>query len=367
MTRCACIPQPWRVETESTSRFTDALTARITHAFPSPTVLLNCQYDGLSRTAGMPQQKEVFMNSSEVVLGPIGIWTAQLDYQPAAKAREAAAQLEQLGFGAIWFPESIGREALTNAALLLHATNRTVIATGIANIYARDPVTMAAAQNTLAEAFPGRFLLGLGVSHVPLVETIRGHTYGKPVASMRAYLDGMDRAPYRAVSPPVKPARVLAALGPQMLKLAAERAGGAHSYFVPPEHTKRAREILGNDKLLAVEQAVVLETDAAKAREIARLHTSTYLKLPNYVNNLRRLGFAEEDLVDGGSDKLVDAIVAWGDMDTVIDRVQAHQTAGADHVCIQVLTRDSQALPLTEWREIASAAAKEFARANKQR
>jgi probable F420-dependent oxidoreductase len=295
------------------------------------------------------------MNSSVMELGPIGIWTAQLDYQPAAKVRETAAELEQLGFGAIWFPESTGREALTNAALLLHATNRAVIATGIANIYARDPVTTAAAQNTLAEAFPSRFLLGLGVSHIPLVETIRGHHYGKPVGSMRTYLDAIDRAPYRAISPSTKPVRVLAALGPQMLKLAGERADGAHSYFVPPEHTKRARGILGTDKLLAVEQAVVFETNAAKAREIARLHTSTYLKLPNYVNNLRRLGCADEDFVDGGSDKLVDSIVAWGDMGTVIDRVRAHQTAGASHVCIQVITRDPRALPATEWREIASA------------
>ena len=244
------------------------------------------------------------MNSSLMELGPIGIWTAQLDYQPAAKAKKAAAELEQLGFGAIWFPESVGREALTNAALLLGATSRIVIATGIANIYARDAVTMAAGQKTLAEAYPGRFLLGLGVSHIPLVEQIRGHKYGKPVASMRAYLDGMDRAPYRAVPPSVSPIRVLAALGPQMLRLAAERAQGAHPYFVPPEHTARAREILGSDRLLAVEQAVVLETDSAKAREIARVHTSRYLTLPNYVNNLRRLGFSEEDLAGA-------AVTAW--------------------------------------------------------
>jgi probable F420-dependent oxidoreductase len=295
------------------------------------------------------------MNSPSMELGPIGIWTAQLDYQPAAKAREAAAELEQLGFGAIWFPESTGREALTNAALLLSATSRIVIATGIANIYARDPVTVAAGQQTLAEAYPRRFLLGLGVSHIPLVEQVRGHSYGKPVASMRAYLDGMDRAPYRAVPPSVSPIRVLAALGPQMLQLAAERAGGAHPYFVPPEHTARAREILGSDRLLAVEQAVVLETDAAKAREIARAHTSRYLALPNYVNNLRRLGFGDADVVDAGSDRLVDAIVAWGDMTAVINRVRAHQSAGADHVCVQVLPRDPQALPIPQWREVASA------------
>jgi probable F420-dependent oxidoreductase len=295
------------------------------------------------------------MNSSSMELGPIGIWTAQLDYQPAAKAKEAAAELEQLGFGAIWFPESVGREALTNAALLLGATSRIVIATGIANIYARDAVTMAAAQKTLAEAYPGRFLLGLGVSHIPLVEQIRGHKYDKPVASMRAYLDGMDRAPYRAVPPSVSPIRVLAALGPQMLRLAAERAQGAHPYFVPPEHTARAREILGSDRLLAVEQAVVLETDSAKAREIARAHTSRYLALPNYVNNLRRLGFGDADLVGSGTDRLVDAIVAWGDMKAITDRVRAHQSAGANHVCLQVLPPDPQALPMPQWRELATA------------
>ena len=295
------------------------------------------------------------MNSSSMELGPIGIWTAQLDYQPAAKANGAAAELEQLGFGAIWFPEGVGREALTNAGLLLGATRRIVIATGIANIYARDPVTMAAAQKTLAEAYPERFLLGLGVSHIPLVEQIRGHSYGKPVASMRVYLDGMDRAPYRAVPPPVSPMRVLAALGPQMLRLAAEQAHGAHSYFVPPEHTARARQILGSDRLLAVEQAVVLETGPAKAREIARAHTSRYLALPNYVNNLRRLGFSDEDLVGSGSDRMVDTIVVWGDMNAVIDRVRAHQSAGANHFCVQVLPPDPQALPLSQWREIASA------------
>ena len=295
------------------------------------------------------------MDSSSVDLGPIGIWTAQLDYQPAAQAKEAAAELEQLGFEAIWFPESVGREALTHAGLLLAATRRIMIATGIANIYARDPVTMAAGQKTLAEAYSGRFLLGLGVSHIPLVEQIRGHSYGKPVASMRTYLDGMDQAPYRAVPPSVNPIRVLAALGPQMLRLAAERAQGAHSYFVPPEHTARAREILGKDRLLAVEQAIVLETIPAKAREIARGHTSRYLALANYVNNLRRLGFTDDDFVNGGSNRLVDAIVAWGDMTAIIERIRAHQSAGADHVCVQVLPPDPQALPLPQWRELAPA------------
>jgi probable F420-dependent oxidoreductase len=295
------------------------------------------------------------MNSGGIQLQPIGIWTAQFDFQPAAKVQEAAAALEDLGFGAVWFPESVGREALTHAGLLLAGTRRIVIATGIANIYARDPTAMNAAQNTLAEAYPGRFLLGLGVSHVPLVEQMRGHVYGKPVATMRAYLDGMDKATYRAVPPAVKPVRVLAALGPQMLKLAAERAAGAHPYFVPPEHTALARKILGPDRLLAVEQAALLEMDSLKARKIGRAHTSRYLTLPNYVNNLRRLGFGDDDFADGGSDRLVDAIVAWGDTDSVVKRVRAHREAGADHVCIQVLTEDPRALPTAEWRELASA------------
>jgi probable F420-dependent oxidoreductase len=249
------------------------------------------------------------MNGSSIDLTPIGIWTAQFDHQPAAKVKEAAAELEELGFGAIWFPESVGRESLTQAALLLGATRRTVVATGIANIYARDSVTMAAGQKTLAEAYPDRFLLGLGVSHIPLVEQLRGHTYGNPIAVMRAYLDGMDRAPYRAPAPSGNPIRVLAALGPKMLRLAAARADGAHPYFVPPEHTAAARQILGSERILAVEQAIVLEKDPSKAREIARTHTSRYLGLPNYVNNLRRLGFADSDLTAGGSNRLVDAIV----------------------------------------------------------
>ena len=178
----------------------------------------------------------------------MGIWTSQFDFQPAAKAREAAADLEKLGFGAIWFPESVGRESFTQAGLLLGATKKIAIATGIANIYGRDPVTTAAAQKTLAEAYPGRFLLGLGVSHIPLVEQIRGHTYGKPVAAMRAYLDGMDAAPYRAAPPRVKPARVLAALGPRMLQLSRRASRRRPSVLRAPEHTARARQILGSDR-----------------------------------------------------------------------------------------------------------------------
>jgi len=230
-----------------------------------------------------------------------------------------------------------------------------VIATGIANIYGRDPVTMAAAQKTLAEFYPHRFLLGLGVSHVPLVEQLRGHRYDKPVATMRGYLDAMDRAPYRAVSPAVKPLRVLAALGPQMLRLAAERADGAHPYNTTPKHTAQARELLGAGPLLCPEQAVILETNAAKARAIARKFLAIYLTLPNYTNNLLRLGFSEGDFANGGSDGLIDAVTAWGDVKTVLSRVDEHRAAGADHVCLQVLTGSEQDFPLREIREIAKA------------
>jgi probable F420-dependent oxidoreductase len=266
-----------------------------------------------------------------------------------------AASVEYLGFGAIWFGEATGREALTHAGVLLAGTKRIVIATGIANIYARDPIAMAAGQKTLAEAYPGRFVLGLGVSHVPLVEQLRGHRYEKPVSTMRAYLNAMDQAPYQAVPPSAKPIRVLAALGPKMLQLAAERADGAHPYNVNPEHTAQARKILGQGPYLCTEQAVVLETDPTKAREIGRDFLGFYLGLPNYTNNFLRLGFDESDFKNGGSDRLIDSIVAWGDLNVVGNRIRAHQSAGADHVCIQVLTANPQSLPLAEWRDLASA------------
>ena len=288
-------------------------------------------------------------------LGPIGIWTFKFEDCPAAKAQEAAAELEQLGYGAIWFGEASGREALSNAGLLLAGTKKIVIATGIANIYARDAVAMAAGQKTLSEAYPSRFVLGLGVSHVPLVEQLRGHRYEKPVATMRAYLDAMDQAPYRSVAPSVKPVRMLAALGPKMLELAAERADGAHPYNTSPEHTAKARAILGRGPKLCPEQAVVLETDAAAARAIGREFLAMYLTLPNYTNNFLRLGFSEADFQNGGSDRLIDAIIAWGNLEQIRRRIRAHHAAGADHVCVQVLTKDSRTLPLKEWRELSAA------------
>jgi probable F420-dependent oxidoreductase len=288
-------------------------------------------------------------------IGRVGIWTFQLETLPAAVAQEAAAELEDLGFGAVWIPEAVGREAFTHSGLLLAATRRIVVATGIANIWARDAMCMAAAQKTLTEAYPGRFLLGIGVSHAPLVEGVRGHRYEKPLSAMRTYLDKMDAAMYLASPPVTEPVRVIGALAPKMLRLSAERASGAHPYFVPPEHTAHARAILGQGPILAPEQAVIFETDPSRAREIARTHMATYLGLPNYMNNMKRLGFQEDDLAGGGSNRLVDTIVAWGTLEDICKRVRAHHDAGADHVCIQVLTADPAALPHNQWRELAAA------------
>jgi probable F420-dependent oxidoreductase len=288
-------------------------------------------------------------------IGRVGLWTFAFELQPATRAQEVAAELEALGWPAVWIPEAMGREAFTHAALLLSGTNRLVVATGIANVWARDAMAMAAAQKTLDEAFPDRFLLGIGVSHAPLVEGMRGHRYEKPLSFMKAYLDAMDAAPFMAFPPTTAPQRVIGALAPKMLELSAARTRGAHPYFVPPEHTARAREIMGKGPLLAPEQAAVLETDPDTARAIARAHMAMYLGLPNYANNLRRLGFTDDDIANGGSDRLVDAIVAWGDVDAIRARVRAHHDAGADHVCVQVLTADPRALPMAEWRTLAPA------------
>jgi probable F420-dependent oxidoreductase len=286
-------------------------------------------------------------------LGRVGLWTFQLDLQPASAARETAAELEELGYPTVWLPEAVGREPFVNSALLLGATERMVVATGIVGIWGRDAMTMAAGQLSLGEAFDGRFLLGIGVSHQPMVDLVRGHQYDKPLTKMREYLEAMDRAIYMAPRPAEEPRRVLAALGPKMLELAAAKALGAHPYFVPVEHTEMARGVLGDGPMLCPEQAVVLNTDADEARSAARLHMATYLTLPNYTNNLRRLGWTDDDLAGGGSDKLVDAIVAWGDEDAILRRVQAHLDAGADHVCVQVLGANATALPIEEWRRLA--------------
>ncbi|PZG23109.1 LLM class F420-dependent oxidoreductase [Nonomuraea aridisoli] len=274
-------------------------------------------------------------------MGRVGVWTGMLSRESAAFERDAAAEIESLGFGTLWVGEvPISKEAFTHSAVLLGGTRSLLIATGIASIWSRDAVAAANAANTLTEAYDGRFVLGLGVSHAPLVNT-RGHDYGKPVSAMRTYLDGMDQAEYQGPLPQPAP-RLLAALRPNMLELAASRAQGAHPYFVTPEHTARAREILGPDPVLAPEQTVLLETDPERAREVGRRFTSRYLAMPNYVNNLRALGWDDADLEGAGSDALVDALVVWGEPEKVIERVRAHLDAGADHVCIQPLADTSQ-------------------------
>ena len=264
------------------------------------------------------------------------------------------AELEELGYRTVWLPEAVGREPFVNRALLLGATKQMVVATGIVGIWGRDAMTMAAGQLSLNEAFGGRFLLGIGVSHQPMVDYVRGHHYDKPLTTMRNYLDGMDTGLFFAAPPPVEPVRVLAALGPKMLELAAAKALGAHPYFVPVEHTARARQLLGPGPLLAPEVAVVLETDPAQARALAREYASIYLGLPNYTNNLRRLGWGDDDLGNGGSDKLVDAIVAWGTTDNITTGLHAHLDAGADHVAIQVLTANDHT-PMPAYQQLAQA------------
>jgi probable F420-dependent oxidoreductase len=289
-----------------------------------------------------------------VELPRIGVWTAAPGLASSADARAAVRAIEELGYGAVWFPEGVGtKEAMSQAATLLGWTERIVVATGIANLYARDPMAMANGARALAEAYPGRFLLGIGVSHAPAVAA-RGGSYGKPLTTMRAYLDAMDGAPYRGPQADETP-RILAALGPRMLRLAAERSLGSHPYFVPVAHTRVARETMGPGPVLAPEQAVVLETDPARARGVARSHTGYYLGADNYRRNLLRLGWSEGHLAGEGSDDLVDAIVAWGDEQAIAARVQAHLAAGADHVCIQALGDSPARLEMETLGRLSSA------------
>ena len=291
-------------------------------------------------------------------IGRIGAWVGNFTMASAAEARPAVAEIDRLGYGALWYPEGLGtRESFTNAALLLAASERMLIASGITNIWGRDPVSSANAARVLSDGFDDRFLMGLGVSHKRQVDP-RGHAYGKPVATMRAYLDAMDDDPF--VSPqdenPVKrPAvsRVLAALRPPMLELAAERAQGAHTYLVPVEHTRRAREIMGPDALLIVEQKVVLDADAGEAFRRARASIGWYLDTPNYRKNLEWLGYSESELDNGGSDRLVNDLVAYGSEEAILARVQEQLAAGADQVAIQPLGADDDPFGLAVLRELA--------------
>jgi probable F420-dependent oxidoreductase len=258
---------------------------------------------------------------------------------------ELAQRSEQLGYGALWYPEVLGYECFALGGHLLAHSKKLIIASGIANIYARDPTAMKQGQHTLSKISGGRFLLGLGVSHTLLVEDARGHQYRRPVATMRAYLDRMDAAAANAPAVVETPPTVLAALGPQMTGLAGEKTAGAFPYNVTPEHTASARAIIGPGKWLCVEQKVLSVTDPGKARDIARQAMALYLTLVNYRNNWTRLGFTDEDMAGGGSNRLLDAMVAWGTEAAIEQRIQAHFDAGASHVCIQPLHPDGLAVP----------------------
>jgi probable F420-dependent oxidoreductase len=266
-------------------------------------------------------------------LGRVGLWVPGLATGGSSGAGDVARRAEQLGVSALWVGGgNPSPKALDERAAMLDATEHLVVATGIASIWAWGPEQLNERAAAIDQAHPGRFVLGLGVAHAPSVQAL-GHEYQRPVAKMRTFLDGLDRA----AGDSAPPTRVLAALGPSMLALARDRSAGAHPYLVTPEHTSTARRILGPTPVLAPEQAVVVNGDTAEARHVARDYLATYLTLSNYLSNFRRLGFEESDFAGGGSDRLVDALVPWGDAGTVAKRVQAHFDAGADHVCIQPL------------------------------
>jgi probable F420-dependent oxidoreductase len=287
-----------------------------------------------------------------VLRGEVALWSSDLNALSAPRAREAASEIEELGYAALWFGEALGREAFTNASMLLSATSRLVVATGIANIFVRDAWATNAAAKTIAGAHPGRFVLGLGVSHRPMVE-MRGHDYRSPLSTMRAYLKDMREAQFTAAQPEHDPPCILAALGPKMLELSRDLADGAHPYLVTPQHTAEAREILGDGPLLAVEQAVAPTDDREEALRLARSHLSRYMRAPNYRNSWLRQGFREEDLSGEGSERLAEGLVAWGSEDDIRGRVREHLSAGADQVCVQVVT-DRRTEDLREmWRSLA--------------
>jgi probable F420-dependent oxidoreductase len=279
-------------------------------------------------------------------LGTTGVWffTDLLDH---GRSRELAARIESLGYAALWIPDTVGRDPFVNAALLLESTTDLVVATGIANIHMRHPGMMKQGAASLAELSGGRFVLGMGVSHAPLVTGLRKLDYSKPLTTMRTYLDDMDTSLYMAVPPAEEVPVVLAALGPKMLELAAERTKGAHPYWTTPEHTAMAREIMGPDAWLCVEQKCVLTTDADLAHATTNDQLGMYADLPNYRNNWKRLGFTDDEISDRAP-RFLDAVMAWGDEAAIADRIQAHYNAGASHVCIQPIDPETRGEP--DWR-----------------
>jgi probable F420-dependent oxidoreductase len=270
-------------------------------------------------------------------VGRYGVFLGRLSLEPAAALRRDAAKIEAMGYRTVWVGEAFGREPLTLAAILLAATERLVVATGIASIWARDAVATMNAARTLSEAWPGRFVLGVGVSHPPLVNA-RGHDYRRPHAAMASYLTAMRASRYDGPPPEDDPAVLIAALGPRMLELAASQADGVFTYFVSERHTHQARAALGPLPVLAVEQAVVLAESREGARRDADAYVSAYLALDNYRSNLRRLGYSEADVRGAGSDPLFDSLIGWGDGDALTTMVHRHLEAGADHVAVQVVT-----------------------------
>lgn len=280
----------------------------------------------------------------------IGVWSGQLRYNDASEAADAAAELDELGYTALWIPDVGGQSVLDAVGNLLGATKRAVIATGILNLWMHEPQDVAAEFAALTDRHGDRFLLGIGVSHAPLIDSREPGRYRKPLAATASFLDGLDAAE----RPVPTESRVLAALGPKMLQLSATRARGAHPYLVTTEHTASARETLGEGPLLLPEQTAILTDDADEARRIGTDWLRSYLALPNYANNLLRSGFTEDD-VQQVSQRLFDAIIAWGDEGAILRRVAEHHEAGADHVCVQVLTEDPKQFPREQWRRIAAA------------
>ncbi len=283
--------------------------------------------------------------------GRLGVFAGPLNRQPTAMQRRFVGEMERLGYGALWYGEAFAQEALARGAIYLAATERLVIASGIANIWARDAAAMANGGRTLNEAWPGRFILGIGVSHAPLVMS-RGHDYDRPYSAMRQYLDAMDAATWRGPDAELPPI-VLAALGPRMVALAGDRTAGVYPYFTTTAHVREVRGILGLEPFLAADLPVVAAGDLAQARAIGDRHLSYYLGSANYRNNLLRLGWSEDDLAMPGSDELFEAIVAWGDLDRIGGKVRERFEAGADHIVLNLVAADASGLPLDELRRLA--------------
>lgn len=283
-------------------------------------------------------------------IGRVGVWT-RMDGMGIGEAADFATRIEELGYGALWIPDAFGRDPFAHASWLFSHTSRLVVATGVVNIHLREAQATACAQKELHDQSGGRFLLGLGVSHSTVMEGLFKKDYPKPLPSMRAYLDAMENSMWWGPELQGDPPIVLAALGPLMLKLAGERTLGAHPYFAPPENTRRSREILGPTAWLCPEQKILLESDPIRARDRARAAMAGPLTMPNYRRNLMRIGFEEEELDGGGSDRVVDSVVAWGDADALIDRVEEHLAAGATHVCIQPLSSQDPTKPDLELLE----------------